>query len=385
MFGITLSEIGGAQKVVYDIISSISSDNYAITLLTSPNGELIEWIENLNKNIKPKINIIEISSLKREISPIFDLISFIRIFRIMINEKFDIVHLHSSKMGILGRFAAFLNKVPNIIFTVHSWGINEYQGYLKRKLFSFIEVLCNKICDTTICVSQDVLEKGLKNGWIEHENSIVIHNGIRTEKIYKGKLKEEINSKNDLIIGTVMRLREPKMPLFTIEAFYNISKKLEKAKLVIIGDGPIRTDCEKLISQLDIRDKVFITGTRDNVRELINDFDVFTLFSKWEGLPISILEAMFAEIPVVASKIGGIPEMIQNDKNGFLLKELNVEKASDLIYRLLIDKEMRESFGKYSKELVNSKFDIDKMIEKYQNIYLKQNPNNSFVGRINYE
>ena len=138
--GITLSEMGGAQKVVYDLISSLPEDRYDITLATYPGGELIQWIKDLETQGGKRVRIIGIPQLRREISPFYDISTFCKLYGLMKKERYDIAHFHSSKMGILGRLAAFMAGVPKIYFTVHGWGINEHQpdgcrrywGLLKR-------------------------------------------------------------------------------------------------------------------------------------------------------------------------------------------------------------------------------------------------------------
>ncbi len=370
LMGITLSEMGGAQKVVYDLISSLPRSEYNITLITYPGGELIEWVRNLKFRKGIDVEIIGVPELRREISPINDILTFIKLYRIMRSNKYDIVHFHSSKMGILGRLAAYLAGVKNIYFTVHGWGINEYQPKWLQKLLGLAETLCGRKCTMCLCVSKYHRDIGIKMGWLSPEKSAVIYNGIDEAPTTVGKLRKELNIEDDvLIIGTTMRLREPKQPIYTIQVLNEILSKGYRAKLVIIGDGPLRDKCIETIDSLGISDHVFMLGTRTDTRELINDMDVVTLFSLWEGLPIVIIEAMFAGKPIVCSGVGGVPEIIDHGRDGLILDGFDIKNAADQLSVLLRDKDLRIKMGKAARQKAMGKFSKDRMVEEYEGVY----------------
>lgn len=371
LFGITLPEMGGAQKVVYDIINSLSKDKYEITLVTSPGKGLIDWVNMLNDNGRSKVNIITLPCIKREISPLNDMKAFIKLYFIMKKGKFQIAHFHSSKMGILGRFAAWFARVPKIFFTVHGWGINESQSCLKRRIFSLLEMISGKLCTKIICVSKYDRDKGIRNNWIDENKACLIRNGVSTGFSSKGKLRNELNiDENIPIIGTITRLREPKDPIFTINVFAEIKSRGYNTKLIIIGDGPLIEKCAVHAYELGLNRDVFLIGSRDDARELLCDFDIFTLFSKWEGLPLSIIEAMFSQKPVIASNVGGVPELIHNDLNGYLVDGEDITKAADFIETLLKNVEARNKMGLLSKQLANKYFSKEKMLSQYEILYL---------------
>ena len=159
LMGITLSEMGGAQKVVYDLISSLPEDRYDITLATYPGGELIQWIKDLETQGGKRVRIIGIPQLRREISPFYDISTFCKLYGLMKKERYDIAHFHSSKMGILGRLAAFMAGVPKIYFTVHGWGINEYQPEWLQKMLGLAEKVAGRRCTMCLCVSHHHMDK----------------------------------------------------------------------------------------------------------------------------------------------------------------------------------------------------------------------------------
>lgn len=371
LFGVTLSELGGAQRVVFDLISSLPQEQYDITLVTSPGGQLIHWIEELNKKRKREIKIIQLSSIKRELSPYYDIKAVKELYKIIKKEKYDIVHFHSSKMGILGRVAAYLAGIKNIYFTVHGWGINDNMSKVKKFILCAAERFAGRLSTKVICVSQQDREKGIRNGWIKEANSCVIHNGVEPITYNKGRLKEELGLRGDVpIVGMVARLKEPKDPMFTIEVINELRKRGKNCKLVIIGDGPLKEDCQSLIEKYQLQEWVTLLGSREEARSLLPDMQVFTLFSKWEGLPICILEAMAEGLPVVASKMGGIPELIEVGVNGYLLSKKDVIEAADYIEELLSNNSLRETMGARGKEIYASRFTKDRMVEDYHALYM---------------
>ncbi len=370
LLGITLSEMGGAQKVVHDLISTLPQDRYDITLVTYPGGELIGWVDRLNKSRDEEIKIIGVPSLRREISPWNDLRTFYRLYRIMKKNHYHIAHFHSSKMGVLGRWAAWLARIPRIIFSVHGWGINEYQPLPLRIVLSLVERVSGSLCHHVVCVSQQHLEIGVQNKWMDPDKASVIYNGISPPPNVKGKLRKELKvDENTIIMGTIMRLRTPKDPIFTIQVFHALRKLGLDLKLVIIGDGPLRDDCEKLIQHLAIENQVYLLGTREDARELLNDIDVFTLFTKWEGLPLVIMEAMYAGKAILASNVGGISEIIHHKETGLLINELNLNQAVIMLKDLLDSPKSLEMLGENSRKLALEKFSMSRMSKAYQEIY----------------
>jgi glycosyltransferase involved in cell wall biosynthesis len=369
---ITLPDLGGAQRVVYDTISSLDQFKFNICLATSAEGILTKWVKILNERRVNRINIVIIPDIKREISPIHDIKALYCLYKLIKKNNFDIVHLHSSKAGILGRCAAWLAGVPMILFTVHGWGINEYQGKIKQKILGLSERIASRLCTRVICVSNYDFEKGIAKKWVKKEKACVIYNGVEyfVSEDLKYMRQDTVKDKK-YIIGTIMRLQEPKDPIFTIKVFHEIRLRLGNCvKLVIAGNGKLKPECVKLVCKLGLEEDIDILGECEDARERLCDFDVFTLFSRSEGLPISIIEAMIAGKPIVASKVGGIPELVKDNDNGMLVKERNVLEAAQHIETLLKNPYLRERMGLRSKEIAELNFSKEQMTTAYENIYL---------------
>ena len=385
---VTLSEIGGAQKVVYNIAAGLDHHLFDVTVATAPGGELLRWL----KELPQKVSVFEIPELKRNISPYFDMLALIRLYRLVRRERFNVVHIHSSKAGILGRLAAWMAGVPKIFFTVHGWGINEYQNWLVRFLYTWAERLAGAVSTKVICVSENDLEKGRTLKLVADDKLTVIYNGLPEPEGRKGNLRQELGLKNeDVIVGMVARLASPKEPLFHLELARRLLKRvamseaqsvdspryndhemsLDRIFFVVIGDGPLRDECEAFIYKYGVAERVFLLGSREDAAELVRDFDVFTLFSRWEGLPLTIIEAMQAGVPVVANDVGGVGELVVDGETGFLIRGLDLEVAAQALLRLLSNQNLRRRMGNAGRQWARRKFSLEEMLSRYRELYLE--------------
>lgn len=372
---ITLSEMGGAQKVVYNIAAGLNPQEFDITVACAPGGELIDWLISLNRDIK----LVEISELIRDISPAKDLKAFWKIYLLIKKNKYDIVHCHSSKAGILGRLAAWLAGVPKIFFTVHGWGINEYQHWLGRYFYTCIECLAAAVSTKVVCVSESDMLKARKLKIAAHDKLVVIYNGMPEPKVQEGLLRKELGTgKEDIIIGTVARLAPQKAPFFLLEVAERMISRdscpgKKRLYFVLIGDGPLRSECERFLDDRGLKDRVCLLGTREEAAELVRDFDIFVLFSRWEGLPLTIIEAMMAIRPVVANAVGGVGELVKHNETGLLINKLDANEAEKALLDLVSEPDRRLSMGQAGRQRASELFNIDKMLEKYSELYLSKN------------
>ncbi len=377
---VTLSEIGGAQKIVYHLTAESDRNIFDIAVACAPGGELVGWLSKLD------VRVIKIPGLKRNISLFHDLLAFWKLYLLIRKGSYDIVHCHSSKAGILGRLAARLAKVPKIYFTAHGWSINEYQSLPVRYFYTLIEKMAGAISTKIICVSQDCLSNGLKLKIASQKKFVLIYNGLpEPKKRNNGLLREELNiGKEDLIFGMVARLATPKDTLLFLKLAEQIinnnenfvgktkdkTRCMSKFYFVLIGDGPLRGACQAFIKDKGLEGHVFLLGTRENAAELVHDFDVFTLFSRWEGLPLTVIEAMLAGRPVVASAVGGIGELVVQGETGYLIEQGNLEEAVEALWKLAENKELRLSMGEAGRRRSMERFSLKTMVEKYRELYL---------------
>lgn len=376
LIGITLSEIGGSQKVVYQIISNLPEDLYEISVLTAPQGAMLDWIEEINRKRDHPIEVITWSCLRREISPLQDSLALLKLIRLLRARKFDVVHFHNSKMGLIGRIAAWVSRIPKVYYTVHGWGLNPQTTGRLFQLLGLIERFLSRFTTQMVFVSRRDMEQGIQNRWATPDRSRLIYNGIDGVEGTHPLQGEAVDLRKQLkvspqipIIGFVARLAEPKDPLFAIHVAEELVNRGIDHRLCIIGNGPKYEACGQLIRDLDLHQQVVLMGTRGDVMSLLAQMDLFCLFSRWEGLPISVLEAMQTGLPIVASNVGGLGEMIVDGETGYLLDSSDLGKATDLVSGLLADPAARIAMGGKAKESVETKFQLSRMVLDYRDLY----------------
>ncbi len=324
----------------------------------------------VNRLKEEGVSVYEIPTLKRNISIHNDLKALFTLYKLTKKGGYDVVHCHSTKAGLLGRFAAWFAGVKKIFFTVHGWSFyntGEY-GHL-HKLLIFLEKIAANVSTKIICVSENDRREGIKNKIAPPEKFVVIHNGISRNSINKGKLRGEIDvEEKDIVFGMVARLAYPKNPMLFLEAAKIVSARYSNVKFVLVGDGPYYRECSEFIWRNGLSN-AFLLGFRDNAQDIISDFDVFVLSSRFEGLPITIIEAMFAGLPVIATKVGGVGELVEHGRNGFLVdKEDANELASYMEYFIRHPEKIKEMGNESYAKAINN-FTVERMVEQYKVLY----------------
>jgi len=392
LFIVTQSEFGGAQRYIFDLATSLKNQFQIIVAAgppaaklwqagKNPTGELFKRLQSNN------IQCHYIKNLKRAINPIYDLFAFFEIKRLIKKEKPHIIHLNSTKAGILGSLAAPKNirPRPKIIYTAHGWVFNEDSIWPKRKLFLFLEKLTSKFKHKIICVSSFDYETAIKNKFPAEKLS-VIHNGINSDNLSflpkeeaRQKLLDKINASfrlrnsNFKIIGAISNLYPTKGIKYLVETAKNIAKHPAiDANLIflVIGEGQERINLENLIKKYNLENIFFLAGHMPNAFQYITAFDVFVMSSTKEGLPYAILEAMAGGAPIVAASAGGIPEAIINNKAGFIVRLKNSLDLAEKIRRVLNNNAEAQKMGEAAEKRVKQKFSLNRMIEKTKETYL---------------
>ncbi|MGB2763544.1 MAG: glycosyltransferase family 4 protein [Candidatus Aminicenantaceae bacterium] len=321
------------------------------------------------------IEFILCPPLVRRTNIIKDLKTFLDIWRIIKKKSPEIVHTHSSKAGLLGRLAAKLARIPIVVHTPHGHVFFGYFGPLKTKIFIILERLVSRITDRIIALTNKEKEDYIKFRIANEDKFDVIYSGIELDKFKelsedkKQNLVKELGiPEKSLIIGTVGRLVPVKGHEFLIKAAKYIISKYPEAFFVFTGDGPLEQNLERQAFKLGIKDNIIFLGWRDDVAKIISIYDIFALPSLNEGMGRVLAEAMALGKPIVASNVGGIPDLVTHGKNGFLVPTRNSEKLAKYIQILIEDKEQREKMGQVGKETVKN-FSKEKMVEKIANLY----------------
>jgi glycosyltransferase involved in cell wall biosynthesis len=365
LYIITLAERGGAQKHLYYHLRSMDPSLFEVILVTGQ----CEWL--FDQAVSLGIRTICCSSLSRKISLFKDIRAVRELFVLIKSIRPDIVHCHSSKAGILGRFAAKAAGVPIIIFTAHGWAFTDGVGYFKRIFYVLAEKIIAKITTKIITVSE--YDRGLAQRYrvASMGKMITIKNGAEvrlnanngSRNLYRNDLKIMGPA---IVVSMVARLASPKDPLKFLEL---AGLTLQSDVLfLLVGDGPLRSKVEKY--QKDHRlNNVRLLGERDDVEKILAMSDVFCLFSDWEGLPLVIIEAMACGLPIVAHPVGGVPELVLDGVNGYLVDKNDMREVAGRLQTLVGNRERRERMGKMSRTRYEEEFSAVQMVETTGKLY----------------
>ena len=346
---ITRLIIGGAQENTMLTAQLLMADGWTVEIVSGPQtgseGSLIETVQERG------IPLILEPTLVREVNPVKDLLVIWRLARLMRQGKYTIVHTHSSKAGIVGRWAAKLAGVPVIVHTVHGWGHHERQHPLIRAYYIGLEKLTLPITDKLIVVSSLNIDKGLADGIGKLANYLVIRSGIELDRFGHPQVSREATRaawgipQDAVVIGSVTRLSPQKAPLDFVQAAAQVAQRYPQTYFMMVGDGPLRGEVEALAAELGIADRLVLTGLRRDVPELMAAFDLFALSSLWEGLPRVLPQAMATSLPIVATACDGSAEAITEGVNGFLVPPGEPAVLAERLCQLVADPVLAKQMG----------------------------------------
>ncbi len=363
LFVITKSDWGGAGRYVFDLATALQND-YDIVVASGGEGPLVVKLRAAG------IRTIPIPSLGRDIHAGSDSRAFFNLFAIFRKEKPDIVHLNSSKAGGLGALAARLAGAPKIVYTVHGWAYNEPVSGLS-KLFRWAASLATIIMSHRVITVSDF---DRVHSPLSLETTTV-HNGLTVPAFLpRARARKQIGERTGipdtaLLVGTIAELNANKGVDILIEAFATT----EEGRLAIIGEGEDRGKLEQLIARLRLGKRAHLLGFIDDAAALLKAFDIFVLASRKEGLPYTILEAGEAEVPVIASTVGGIPEIIDDQLSGILVPAYDTDALAEAIGELAKSPGTRAHYAARLKEKVARRFALRGMVKKTIEVYESEN------------
>jgi glycosyltransferase involved in cell wall biosynthesis len=354
---ITRSDVmGGASVHLLDLAVGVRELGHDVVIYVGGNGIFNE------RAVLKGLNCVSLKNLVRKIQLVKDICCFFELRSHLKRQQPDIVHMHSSKAGIIGRLAASSLRIPSI-FTAHGWAFTEGVSARRRKIYLAIERFMVRFSNKIITVSEYDRELALNSGVGTSELILTIHNGI--PDILKNVDNDLCSSLPRFIM--VARFEDPKDQTQLIEAFSRINNKLWILEL--IGDGPSLGAVRAYVETLNISKQVIFSGACNDVSERLRKSDVFCLISNWEGLPLTILEAMRAGLPVIASGVGGVSEAVINGETGYVVPKRDVVTLSEAINDLLLSKKNRLSLGSKGRTYYESNFLFETMLDKTLKVY----------------
>ena len=315
--------------------------------------------------------------LKHPIHPWWDRRAARKIAEILKDEKVDIVHTHSSKAGILGRWAARRAGVPRIIHTVHGWGFYPGQFFLTRWIYQALERWAAGLTDVLIAVSADNQREGLEARIGRKEQYQVIHSGIDPKSYALSQAqsrwaKRELNPENRPCVLILSNFKKQKSPMDVVNIAAQLTKKMPGVLFLWAGDGLFRAKVEAKIAQWSLESNFKLLGWRQDVDRLLAASDVMLLVSRHEGLPRVVLQAMAAKKPVVATAVNGTPEAVKNEVTGFLAPAQDIGFMVESLLKILSNPALGRKMGQAGQRALIGTFRIQMMLQEIEKIYLSQ-------------
>jgi glycosyltransferase involved in cell wall biosynthesis len=352
-------EVGGAERIVVSLAKGVNKSSFnPIICCLNYKGRLADEAE------KAGIRVIELH--KR---PKIDLTIIPKLIKVIKENKIHIVHTHLWTADFWGRITAKLAGVPIIISTAHN------VDHWKPKIFLFADNIFSCFTDKIIAVSNEVKEFYVKKVKINPEKIKTIYNGIDILKFNKPKsnlseLRKELglNDKHK-ILGIIGRLVEQKGHIYFLKMLKIIKIRHPEIKALVVGNGQLREKLKAKTKELALSENVIFTGIRKDIPEIMGLIDILVLSSAYEGMPVVALEAMASGKPIVATAVGGNPEVVEDGKNGFLVTPYNPEALAEKVLYLLENREAAEEMGKNCFAKAEAQFSLVSMIKETENIY----------------
>ena len=354
---------GGVERYLQTLFKYSDKEQVENILVCSQNYDY--------KKIKSLADRVIVLKMAHQINPSSDIKVEKALRRIIKQLKPDIVYAHSSKAGALARIAD-LGLKNKVIYNPHGWAFNMQQSAKKKEMYKWVEKISAHFCDKIVCISDAEKESALREKICKPSKLQVIYNGIDLEAIKNTipKTKAELNIPEDaFVVGMVGRLSKQKAPDVFVKAAKLIKDKIPNAYFLMVGDGELRDQVESLINQYDLGSSFLITGWVDTPTAYMKIMDVGMLLSRWEGFGLVLPEYMACGVPIVATNVDAIPNIIRDGVNGLLVKKDNYYEATKQVMVLYDNFEIKNKIVENATQCVNDKFNGQRVAQESRDIY----------------
>jgi glycosyltransferase involved in cell wall biosynthesis len=318
-------------------------------------------------------------TLVRELSPTKDAFALAALVRLIRRERYDIVHTHTAKAGILGRFAAARARTPCIIHGLH--GMTFHQGLPRpvQWLYRVLERTAARRTQCIVSVGEDLVRRYLAAGVGEPHMYRVIYSGmpldeyedvVRHRDMYRARARAELGlGPNDVVLGQVARLEPRKGFRFVLDCLVRIQRRIPNARLLIVGEGPDCAALERRAAALGVAEHVVFTGYREDVAEVMAAMDVFCFASLWEGLPQVLVQAAALGLPIVTFEVEGASEVVHDGVNGYVVPSLDVDAMSERVAAIVLDPSHARAMGDAGRRIVGRQWSVDTQQSRTVELY----------------
>lgn len=352
LYVISNSGTGGGQTHLIELLRRIDKTQFTLSLICDKSGQYVDTFTELahyvypidfNKNILQLL--IEINKLCKKINP-------------------DIIHNHLLRGCFAGSIVGIFRQIESINNIHGDISDDQNQSDIKKSFYSFFNSFLSYFGVKFVCVSEHNARK-LRLTGVRSKNIHVIYNGVAEQQWVK---HHEPTTSKVLNILSVARMH----PAKGIDTIIGAARELDRSvHFHIVGDGPLYDHYQQIIKTEKLDDRITLHGFQYDVTDYLKQADVFVLSSNWEGLPIALIEAMSYELPIIATKVGGIPEIIHHNKGGYLFTPGDYPSLAFLIELLAKDEQKRIAFGKYNKQYFLDYLTVNQMIKNTESLYTK--------------
>ncbi len=354
-------KVGGGERHLLDIVENIDRDEFEPIVLAFTDGEMIDRC----KEIGVQAHVIQTEKgFDRSVWPLVS--DFAQECEI------DILHAHGTRAYSNSYKTAKKLDIP-LIYTVHYWSFHDDQKFPQKDIRKFCERQFVKHATGTIFVCEDNQNYGLKHFDVGRHH--LVKNTVDIPRFTRENVtinrREELNIPQDRnLVGFISRMTEQKDPFTMLKAFSIVKDKLPNVDLLLVGDGNLKAQVDKMILELKLSDRIHVLPARTDIPELLNILDVFCLPSLWDALSISILEAMSMKLPVIATAVGDTPELVIENETGFLIPVKAPEKLADAILKFYERKDFyKERYGAKARKMVEEFYSVERKTTEMETIY----------------
>jgi len=363
-------EFGGGERVFSQIIRGLDKERFGVVVASNPGGIFKEKLTEVGIKINPvrmtnRYNLGIISRLKKIIK----------------TKDVRIVHSQGGRADFFARTAARISHAPIIISSIAMMVEGYDVSILRKSLYVLMDRHTERWVDRFIILSEASRRTLIERHKIPPEKIVKIHNGIEIEEYHpdikevknkKSELRRELGLKSDVpVIGAIGRLVWQKGFEYLIQAIPQVIQAFPEAKFLIVGEGPLRRGLEELSERLKIEDNIIFTGFRSDIKDILATIELLAMPSLLEGLPLVLLEGMAMTKPIVATRIDGITEVLENGETGLLVPAKNPHDLAEAIIEILKNKTKADLLGQNARKIVEEKFSVKRMVEQTELVYEK--------------
>lgn len=365
---ITELVVGGAVDNTLLTCAGLDRARYEVHAIGGPGA----WVERAGRSSD---RTYVVPSLVRPIRPATDARALLDLLAIVRRERYDVVHTHSSKAGLIGRLAARLAGVPLVIHTIHGFPFNDQTlSPPVRRALRWSEALAARITDRLVVVATPNAAEAARHGIAPADAIEVVHSGIALERFADPPSRDEARRRLGLpldrpIVGTVGRLSECNAPEVFVAAARLVLARRPDALFAIVGDGELRAEVDAAAAG---EPSIRVLGHRDDVPAVLPAFDAFVFPIRWGGLGRALTEAMVVGLPVVASAVNGVPEIVEHERTGLLVQPDDAEGVAGAVLRLLGDAALASRLGTAARARVVPAFGADVMVARIGALYERE-------------